>query len=41
MATLNSALQIMTGALTADQGALDVTANNVANANTPSVVRHK
>ena len=39
MATLNSALQIMTGALTADQGALDVTANNVANANTPGYAR--
>ena len=35
MATLNSALQIMAGALTADQAALDVTSNNVANANTP------
>ncbi|MHB1674392.1 MAG: flagellar hook-associated protein FlgK [Acidobacteriaceae bacterium] len=35
MATLNSALQMMAGALTADQAALDVTSNNVANANTP------
>ena len=39
MATLNSALQIMTGALTADQAALDVTSNNVANANTPGYTR--
>lgn len=39
MATLNSALQIMTGALTADQSALDVTSNNVANANTPGYTR--
>lgn len=39
MATLNSALQIMTGALNADQAALDVTSNNVANANTPGYTR--
>lgn len=39
MATLNSALQIMTGALSADQAALDVTSNNIANANTPGYVR--
>lgn len=39
MATLNSALQIMTGALMADQAALDVTSNNVANANTPGYTR--
>jgi flagellar hook-associated protein 1 FlgK len=39
MATLNSALQLMTGALTADQSALNVTANNVANANTPGYTR--
>jgi flagellar hook-associated protein 1 FlgK len=39
MATLNSALQLMSGALTADQGALDVTSNNVANANTPGYTR--
>jgi flagellar hook-associated protein 1 FlgK len=39
MATLNSALQIMTGALSADQAALDVTSNNVANANTLGYTR--
>jgi flagellar hook-associated protein 1 len=39
MATLNSALQLMSGALAADQSALDVTANNVANANTPGYTR--
>lgn len=39
MATLNSALQLMAGALTADQSALDVTANNVANVNTPGYTR--
>jgi flagellar hook-associated protein 1 FlgK len=39
MATLNSALQIITSALTADQGALNVTSNNVANANTPGYTR--
>ncbi|HWF67826.1 MAG TPA: flagellar hook-associated protein FlgK [Acidobacteriaceae bacterium] len=39
MATLNSALQIMAGALSADQSALDVTSNNVANANTPGYTR--
>src|SRR6185437_14581038 len=39
MATLNSALKIMAGALNADQAALDVTSNNVANANTPAYTR--
>src|SRR5487761_1315464 len=39
MATLNSALQLMAGALAADQSALDVTANNVANANTAGYTR--
>ncbi|MGC2512644.1 MAG: flagellar basal body protein, partial [Acidobacteriaceae bacterium] len=39
MATLNSALLLMSGALAADQSALDVTANNVANANTPGYTR--
>lgn len=34
MGTINSALNIMTGALEADQEALSVVANNVANANT-------
>jgi len=35
MATISSAMSIMTGALDADQQALNVVANNVANANTP------
>jgi flagellar hook-associated protein 1 len=35
MGTINSALSIMTGALNNDQAALNVVANNVANANTP------
>lgn len=35
MGTINSAFSIMTGALDADQEALNVVANNVANANTP------
>ncbi len=34
MGTINSALSLMTGALDADQAALNVVANNVANANT-------
>jgi flagellar hook-associated protein 1 FlgK len=34
MGSINSALSIMTGALDADQAALNVVANNVANANT-------
>jgi flagellar hook-associated protein 1 FlgK len=35
MGTINSAFSIMTGALDADQEALNVVANNVANASTP------
>jgi flagellar hook-associated protein 1 len=35
MATINSAYSIISGALDADQSALSVIANNVANANTP------
>ncbi len=35
MGTINSAFSIMSGALDADQQALNVVANNVANANTP------
>lgn len=35
MGTINSALSITAGALDADQAALNVVANNVANANTP------
>lgn len=39
MATLNTAFNITTGALDADQAALAVVANNVANANTPGYTR--
>lgn len=39
MGSLNSALEIMAGALNADQAALNVTSNNVANANTPGYTR--
>ncbi len=39
MATINSALQIMASALNADQAALNVTANNTANASTPGYTR--
>ena len=39
MGTLNSALSIIVGALDADQGALSVTTNNLANANTPGYDR--
>ena len=35
MGTINSAFSLMAGALDADQAALNVVANNVANANTP------
>ena len=35
MGTISSALSIMSQALNADQAALNVVANNVANANTP------
>jgi flagellar hook-associated protein 1 len=35
MGTINSALSVATGALDADQAALSIVANNVANANTP------
>ncbi len=35
MGTINSAYSVITGALDADQAALSVVANNVANANTP------
>lgn len=35
MATINSAFSIISGALNADQAALSIVANNVANANTP------
>ncbi len=35
MGTINSAFSVMSGALDADQEALNVVANNVANANTP------
>ena len=39
MGTINSAFSIMSGALDADQEALNVVANNVANANTPGYTR--
>lgn len=39
MATLNTAFNIATGALNADQAALNVVSNNVANANTPGYIR--
>ncbi len=41
MGTLNSALSIAVGALRTEQGALDVTTNNVANANTPGYSRQQ
>src|SRR3569623_3632091 len=39
MATINAAFCLITGALQADQSALDVVANNVANTNTPGYTR--
>lgn len=39
MATLNTAFNIATGALEADQDALNVVSNNVSNANTPGYTR--
>ena len=39
MATLNNAWNIATGALKSDQAALNLVANNVANANTPGYTR--
>jgi flagellar hook-associated protein 1 FlgK len=36
MATINSAFNLISSALEADQAALNVVANNVANANTPA-----
>jgi flagellar hook-associated protein 1 len=39
MASINSAFNIIAGALEADQSALNVVANNVANANTPGYTR--
>ena len=41
MGTINSALSVMAGALDADQEALNVVANNVANANTPGYTEEK
>lgn len=41
MGTINAALGIMSGALDADQQALNVVANNVANANTPGYTVEK
>ena len=37
MATINSAFNLISGALEADQSALNIVANNVANANTPGL----
>ena len=39
MSSLFGALSIATGALGAEQGAMDATTNNVANANTPGYSR--
>ena len=39
MATINSALSLISGALNADQAALSIVANNVANANTTGYTR--
>ena len=39
MGTINAAFYLVTGALQADQSALDIVANNVANANTPGYSR--
>ena len=41
MGTINAALSITAGALDADQAALNVVANNVANANTPGYTEEK
>ncbi len=41
MGTINAALGIVSGALDADQQALNVVANNVANANTPGYTEEK
>jgi flagellar hook-associated protein 1 FlgK len=41
MGTINAALGIVSGALNADQQALNVVANNVANANTPGYTREE
>ncbi len=41
MGSINSALSVMAGALDADQEALNVVANNVANANTPGYTEEK
>ena len=41
MGTINAALRMMSGALDADQQALNVVANNVANANTPGYTVEK
>jgi flagellar hook-associated protein 1 len=39
MGTINAAFYLITGAIEADQSALDIVANNVANANTPGYTR--
>ena len=39
MGTINSAFSLISGALEADQSALSIVANNVANVNTPGYSR--
>ena len=39
MGTINSAFSLISGALDADQSALSIVANNVANANAPSTTQ--
>jgi flagellar hook-associated protein 1 FlgK len=39
MGTINSAFNLISGALDADQAALNIVANNVANANTTGYTR--
>ena len=41
MATISSAFNLITGALSADQSALSVVANNVANANTAGTQKRR
>ena len=41
MGTISSALNLMSQAFDADQAALNVTANNVANASTPGISRKR
>ena len=41
MGTINSAFSLISGALEADQSALSIVANNVANANTPGYTQER